>query len=42
MIIISNGLWQRLYGGSPEAIGKSLVLDAKSYTIIGILPPVSG
>ncbi len=38
VIVISNGLWQRLYGGSAEAIGKPLVLDAKSFTIIGILP----
>ncbi len=38
VIIISYALWQRLFGGSAEAIGKPLVLDEKSYTVIGILP----
>jgi predicted permease len=37
VVIISSALWQRLYGASPEAIGKPLVLDAKPYTIIGVL-----
>src|SRR6185437_188664 len=36
--IISYGLWQRLYGGDPGAIGKSLNIDQKSYTVIGIAP----
>jgi predicted permease len=38
VVIISNGLWQRVYGGNPDAIGKTLVFDAKSYSIIGVLP----
>ncbi|MFZ0818436.1 MAG: ABC transporter permease [Candidatus Acidiferrales bacterium] len=38
VVIISNGLWQRLFGGSAEAIGKPLILDEKPYTVIGILP----
>ncbi len=36
--IISSNLWQRLFGGSADAVGKPLVLDGKSYTVIGILP----
>ncbi|HUK30505.1 MAG TPA: ABC transporter permease [Candidatus Acidoferrum sp.] len=38
VVIISNGLWQRIYNGSPDAIGQTLVLDSKSYSIIGVLP----
>ena len=38
VMIISNGLWQRLYGSSPAAIGAALKFDAKSYTVVGILP----
>jgi predicted permease len=37
--IISYALWQRAYGGRPDAIGASLTLDGKSYTIVGIAPP---
>ena len=36
--IISYGLWQRQFGASPAALGTSLVLDAKRYTVVGILP----
>jgi predicted permease len=37
-MIISSGLWQRLYGSSPAAIGATLKFDAKSYTVVGVLP----
>jgi predicted permease len=36
--IISYSLWQRVYGGSPEAIGRPITLDGKSHTIVGIAP----
>jgi predicted permease len=36
--IISYALWQRAYGGRPDAIGGSLTLEGKSYTIVGIAP----
>ncbi len=36
--IISYGLWQRHYGGSPSAIGKPLVFEGRSYTVVGIVP----
>jgi predicted permease len=36
--VISYSLRQRRFGGRPEAIGQQLVVDAKSYTIVGIAP----
>lgn len=36
--LISQGLWQRRFGGSQGVLGQSLTLDDKSYTIIGVLP----
>jgi predicted permease len=39
VVIISYGLWQRHYGGSPAAIGSPLVFEGKSSTIVGIVPP---
>jgi predicted permease len=36
--IISRGLWQQHFGGDPSAIGRTLVFDGKSYTVIGIAP----
>ncbi|HZF41246.1 MAG TPA: ABC transporter permease, partial [Blastocatellia bacterium] len=38
VVLISAELWQRKFGGSPDAIGKGLTLDDKSYTIVGVLP----
>ena len=36
--IISYGLWQRLYGGDPAAVGMPLTFDQKPYTVVGIAP----
>ena len=38
VVLISAGLWQRKYGASPDVLDKSLMLDDKSYTIVGVLP----
>lgn len=38
VIVVSAGFWQRKFGGAPDVLGKSLTLDDKSYTIIGVLP----
>jgi putative ABC transport system permease protein len=36
--IISDGLWQRRYGGELGTIGQPLVFEGKPYTIVGIAP----
>ncbi len=36
--MLSYGLWQRKYNGSPDAVGQSIRLNNQSYTIIGVLP----
>ncbi len=35
--IISQGLWQRHFGGDPRVVGKTIKLDLKPYTIVGVL-----
>jgi predicted permease len=37
--ILSNAFWKRRFAGDPSIIGKSVWLDAKPYTIIGVMPP---
>ena len=37
--IISYSLWQQRYGGSERAIGRPLVFNEKSYTVIGVTQP---
>jgi len=38
VVLISANFWQRKFGSSPEALGKGLTLDDKSYTIVGVIP----
>src|SRR5690348_8772057 len=37
-IILSYGYWQRKFGGSPSAIGRTIIVDGKPRQIIGVLP----
>ena len=37
-VILTNAFWMRRYGGDPAIIGKSIWLDARPYTVIGVLP----
>jgi putative ABC transport system permease protein len=37
-VVLSNRVWQSRFGGNPKIIGREITLDAKSYTIIGVLP----
>lgn len=36
--LISYSLWQRRFSGDKSVLGKSMVLDGKSYSIIGVTP----
>ena len=38
VVILSEGLWKRKFGSLPEALGKSITLSGKVYTIIGVAP----
>ncbi|HYL78697.1 MAG TPA: ABC transporter permease [Bryobacteraceae bacterium] len=38
VVLISHALWLRLFGGRHDAVGRSLSLDSKDYTVIGVLP----
>ncbi len=37
--LISYAFWQNHFAGSPGAIGQSLNLDGKTYTLLGVMPP---
>jgi putative ABC transport system permease protein len=36
--ILSDGLWRRKFAAEPHVLGKSIALNAQSYTVIGVMP----
>ncbi|MGH9728136.1 MAG: ADOP family duplicated permease, partial [Candidatus Acidiferrales bacterium] len=38
VVLLSYSLWQSHLGGDPNAIGRTISLDGRSFTIIGVLP----
>jgi predicted permease len=36
--LISEGLWKRHFGSDPSIIGKSIALNGKSYSVVGVIP----
>src|SRR5437588_900560 len=38
IIVISDRLWKRRFNSDPALVGKSLLLNGRNYTVIGIMP----
>ena len=38
VVMIGGGFWARKFGSDPNVIGRSLTLDGRSFTIIGVIP----
>jgi putative ABC transport system permease protein len=39
VVVISDGLWRRLYGSDANVVGKSMLLNDETYQIVGVMPP---
>jgi predicted permease len=37
--VISDGLWKRAFGGTPDVLGRVVQLDSDSYRVVGVMPP---
>src|SRR5205807_316891 len=42
VVVLSYRAWQRLFDGSPEALGQTIVLNDQRRTVIGVMPPRFG
>jgi predicted permease len=38
VIVLGYGLWQRRYGGDPNLIGKTILYNSESWTVVGVTP----
>jgi putative ABC transport system permease protein len=36
--LLGYGLWQRRFGGAESVIGRTITLDRRTYTLVGVLP----
>ena len=37
-VVISDGLWRRAFGAAPDVVGRKVVMDTDTYTIVGVMP----
>jgi putative ABC transport system permease protein len=42
VVVLSHRLWLRLFEGSPSAVGRTLRLNGRPHTIVGVMPPRFG
>ncbi|MBX3744800.1 MAG: ABC transporter permease [Verrucomicrobiae bacterium] len=40
VVVLSHGFWQRRLGGDASVVGRTLQLDGRSHTVIGVLAPM--
>jgi putative ABC transport system permease protein len=39
VVVMGYSLWQRRYGGDESVLGRSIRINGRQYTVIGIMPP---
>ena len=39
VLVVTHGLWQRRYRGSPDVMGRRLLVGERPFTIVGVMPP---
>ena len=38
VVVLGHGYWQRQFGGSPDALGATLRISGRPYTVVGVMP----
>jgi predicted permease len=38
VVVLGNGLWRRRFAAAPDVVGRQVLLNGQSYTVIGVMP----
>jgi predicted permease len=38
VLILSHGIWESLFGGDPDVVGRSVSMEGEPYTVVGVMP----
>jgi predicted permease len=38
VVVLSHRLWKEQFGGNPSAVGRTLTMNGRSYTVAGVMP----
>jgi len=39
IVVLTDGFWQRRFGGDKAIVGKTLLVDGRPFAVVGVLPP---
>lgn len=39
VVVLSDRLWRRSFGGAPDVLGRTLTITNRPYTVVGVAPP---
>jgi putative ABC transport system permease protein len=38
-VVLSHRLWQNRFGSDPKTVGRSITLEGRDFTVVGVMPP---
>lgn len=38
-VVLTYGIWKKLFGGDPQVLSRTLILNGSSYSVVGVLRP---
>ena len=39
VVILSDSFWRRVFSGSPDVLGRSLIIEGRAHTVVGVASP---